>query len=59
VRLTLSGRWLSAGGVEFKRRDAADKEVVARDTIVERAKAEVEALFTALEQQAVPVPYDE
>ncbi len=59
VRLTLGGRSLEAGGVEFKRRDADEKEIVARDQVVARAKAEVDGLFKALEQQVVPVPYDD
>lgn len=59
LRLTVSERALQSGGVEFKRRDRADREVVPLNEVVRRVKAEVAALHAEIEALVVPVAYPE
>lgn len=44
VRITVSDRALKAGGVEMKRRDRAEKEIVPLTEVLERVKAELDAM---------------
>ena len=50
LRLTVSKRSLEAGGVEFKCRTAKDREVIARDEVVEFIKGQRDGLFAGLEE---------
>ena len=42
VRLTVSDRSLKAGGVEVKRRDAAEREVVAVEEVMDRVRRDAD-----------------
>jgi len=50
LRVTVSERALQAGGVEFKRRDRAEREIVALDQLLPRVRQELEALHAAIRQ---------
>lgn len=57
VRLTVGERALQRGGVEFKRRDLADKVIVPPGEVLDRVQAELSALEAALDAAVVEVPY--
>lgn len=57
VRLTVGERALQRGGVEFKRRDLADKVIVPPGEVLDRVQAELAALVAALDAAVVEVPY--
>jgi prolyl-tRNA synthetase len=59
LRLTVGERSLKAGGVEFKRRDQAEKEIVAIDDLITRIKNEIENLHVAIHSKITPVVYPE
>jgi prolyl-tRNA synthetase len=48
IRLTVADRALKAGGVEMKRRDQAEKEIVPLEQVVERVRAELAAMEAAV-----------
>jgi prolyl-tRNA synthetase len=50
IRLTVSDRAMKAGGVEFKRRDRIEREVVPFETVVQRVNSEILALTAEIEQ---------
>jgi prolyl-tRNA synthetase len=50
IRLTVSERAMKSGGVEFKRRDRLEREIVPFESIILRVKAEMLALATEIEQ---------
>lgn len=52
VRLTVSERALKAGGIEFKRRDLDQKEILPLDGLVDRIKLELNQLQKAFEERA-------
>jgi prolyl-tRNA synthetase len=49
IRLTVSDRAMQAGGVEFKRRDRTEREVVPFETIVQRVKSEILSMTAEIE----------
>jgi len=51
LRLTFSERALKAGGVEFKRRDLAEKEIIPLDGLIDRVNQELAGLHAAIESQ--------
>ena len=51
IRLTVSDRALKAGGVEFKRRDRTEREVIPFESVVQRVKSEILALTAEIEQE--------
>jgi prolyl-tRNA synthetase len=57
LRITLGERALKEGGVEFKRRDQAEREIVPLDQAVERAQAIIAALYAEIDTRVVPVTY--
>jgi prolyl-tRNA synthetase len=59
IRLTVSGRSLQQGGIEFKRRDSQAKTIVPQDQIIARVKEEIDAMFTEIRTKVVEVPFDE
>ncbi len=59
LRITVGERALKEGGLEFKRRDQADKEIVPVDQAVARAQAIIAALYAEIAARVVPVPYPE
>lgn len=48
LRITIGGRALGQGGVELKRRDADDAEIVAEGDVLQRVQAELETLWQAV-----------
>ncbi len=57
LRLTVGERSLANGGVEYKRRDQAERETVPLDSIIDRVQAALFALQSALDAQRVTVEY--
>jgi len=57
IRLTVSNKSLSAGGVEMKRRDQAARVVVAAADLIGRVRAEMQTLFDDLAKKVVTVPF--
>lgn len=55
LRLTVSERALKAGGVEFKRRDLDQKEILSMEGLARRLRSELEECQAALEAKAVSV----
>ncbi len=49
IRLTVSERSLNSGGVEFKRRDQAEKSIIPFDNIVPAVREEVRTLQSSLD----------
>ncbi len=48
IRLTLSERSLRAGGIEYKRRDLAEKSILPRENITTSIRQEIQALEAGL-----------
>jgi prolyl-tRNA synthetase len=59
IRLTVSQRSLKAGGVEFKRRDQADRRVILFDQIIPVVKDEIAALQKEIDQRVIVVDFRE
>ncbi|HEX7432501.1 MAG TPA: proline--tRNA ligase [Anaerolineaceae bacterium] len=57
VRLTVSERSLKAGGVELKRRDAAEKEIVPLEGVVARVKQVLAQMEAPIEAKVVEMVY--
>ncbi len=57
LRLTVSGRSLKQGGVEFKRRTVAERSVVPLADTLARVKSEIAALESEIARRVQPVPY--
>lgn len=58
VRLTVGERSLQNGGVEFKRRDQADRSIVPVDEAMAKIQAELATLWTDLRATVVDMPYN-
>jgi prolyl-tRNA synthetase len=58
LRLTVSGRSLKAGGVELKHRQGTDLAIVPTGEVIQRVKAEISALETAIAGKVVEVRYN-
>lgn len=48
IRLTVSERALQAGGVEIKRRDRSEKEIIPMEQVIKRVRAELEAMVEGI-----------
>jgi prolyl-tRNA synthetase len=59
IRLTVSGRALGEGGVEFKRRDRAEKSLVPRAQILARVQDEIQAMKAAIQARVITIPYED
>jgi prolyl-tRNA synthetase len=59
IRLTVSSRSLEGGGVEFKRRDRAEKSIVPRGEIISRVKGEMESMKADIQARIIEVPFDD
>ncbi len=57
IRLTVSERARSQGGIEFKRRDSREKSVIPEELVIDRVKQEIEALQTVIRAKVIEVPY--
>jgi prolyl-tRNA synthetase len=51
IRLTVSERAMKSGGVEFKRRERIEREIVPFDSVIQKVKSEIHALTTEIEQE--------
>ncbi|GAB5490878.1 MAG: proline--tRNA ligase [Phototrophicaceae bacterium] len=58
LRVTVSKRSLKNGGLEFKRRDSDDKQIVAQDDIIATLKSEIECLYAEIAEKVVPMAYN-
>jgi prolyl-tRNA synthetase len=59
LRVTVSERALKQGGLEFKRRDQAERSIVPLAEVQARVQAELSALRADLASRVVPVTYPE
>ncbi len=57
IRLTVSERAFKAGGVEFKRRDQQDKEIIPLGEVIVRVSHELDAMRAAIEMTLKPEGY--
>jgi prolyl-tRNA synthetase len=57
IRLTISDRALKAGGVEMKRRDCAEKEIVPLEQVVRRVKQEMAQMEQAIANTVLEEEY--
>ncbi|MBU2610053.1 MAG: proline--tRNA ligase [Chloroflexi bacterium] len=58
IRITVSERALSAGGIEMKLRHRADKVIVPLDETVARLRSEIAALEAEIGAKVLPVDYN-
>jgi prolyl-tRNA synthetase len=59
IRITVSDRSLKSGGIEFKRRDLTDKEIIPLDEVANKIKDEIRELQKALDGMLKEMPFDE
>jgi prolyl-tRNA synthetase len=59
IRLTVSERSLKAGGVEFKRRDQAEKSIIPLDEAISHIQAEIAALQAEVAKTVVKLTFEE
>jgi prolyl-tRNA synthetase len=59
LRLTVSSRAAKSGGVEFKRRDQEDRQVILSDQVIDFIQAQLAALQAEIDQKVVEVALDE
>jgi prolyl-tRNA synthetase len=57
LRITVSERALAAGGIEFKRRDRQEREVIPISEVVSRTLNEIAVLQAEINQRVVEVSY--
>ncbi len=57
LRLTVGQRALKRGGVEFKRRDSKDRQVIAMAEVVAAVKAEIATLYEEVAANVIEVPF--
>jgi prolyl-tRNA synthetase len=57
IRLTVSAKSIGKGGVELKRRDRKEFEIVAEAGLIARLQAEIESMFEALQARVVEIPF--
>jgi len=57
IRLTVSPRALKEGGIEFKRRDQAEKRIIPQEQLLAEVRATIEALQDEIQAGVIPMPY--
>ncbi len=57
LRLTVSGRSLAAGGVEFKRRDQPEKTIVPMDEVMSRVREEINRLYNEIAAKGIEAQF--
>lgn len=57
LRLTVSGRSLNNGGVEFKRRGESDSSIISVDDVVSEMKDRISELHTEIQRRVVAEAY--
>lgn len=55
LRLTVGERSLKAGGIEFKRRDRQEREIIPLDQVIDRVRGELAALQSEIDRSVVSV----
>jgi prolyl-tRNA synthetase len=55
IRLTVSGRASKAGGIEYKRRDQKDRQVIRYEAVIEHVKRELQVLQSQIDQNVTAV----
>ncbi|MBN2547599.1 MAG: proline--tRNA ligase [Anaerolineales bacterium] len=56
LRLTVGERSLKAGGIEFKRRDRQEREIIPLDQVIDRVRSELTALQAEIDRSVVVAP---
>ena len=59
IRLTVSERALKAGGIEVKRRDQKDKDIIPIDQISDYINTTISELESELDEMVVTIPFEE
>ncbi|MBK5107228.1 MAG: proline--tRNA ligase [Anaerolineales bacterium] len=59
IRLTVSERALKAGGIEVKRRDQKDKDIIPIDQISDYINTTISELESELDELVVTIPFEE
>ena len=59
IRLTVSERALQAGGIEVKRRDQKDKNIIPTDNIYAYVKTTIAELQSNVDESVVTIPFEE
>ena len=57
LRLTVSAKSLGKGGVEMKRRDRKELEIVAESDLITRLRAEILSMFQEVQAKVVEAPF--
>ncbi len=57
IRLTVAAKSLARGGVEMKRRDREEKQIVAEADLIARVQAEIKSLFDGLTLKIAEAPF--
>ena len=57
IRLTISAKSISKGGVELKRRDRQEVEIVSPEDLVARVQAEMKMMHAEIQAKVVEVPF--
>jgi prolyl-tRNA synthetase len=57
IRLTVSTKSLKSGGVEMKRRDRKESEIVSEADLIARVQAEIKLLLEEIQARVVDVPF--
>jgi hypothetical protein len=53
----VGGKSLAKGGVELKRRDSKDIEIVKEAEMVQRLQSEIQKVLDAIRSAVVPMPF--
>jgi prolyl-tRNA synthetase len=59
IRLTVSERALQAGGIEVKRRDQKDKNIIPTDNIYDYIKTTIAELQSNVDETVITIPFEE
>ena len=57
LRLTVSAKSIGKGGIELKRRDSKDAEIVAESDLLARLRTEMQTMFDEIAAKVVEVPF--
>jgi len=57
IRLTVSAKSIGKGGVEMKRRDRKEFEIVAESSLIARVQSEIKMLSEEIQAKVVEVPF--
>ena len=57
IRLTVASKALKSGGIELKRRDRTEKEIVPEADLIARLQAEITSMLDEIQAKVVDVPF--